>query len=57
MKTEIISIFENREDVDKILFKIKKFSFSDFSKHPHFEFSVLESAIMESRHSLHDYRL
>lgn len=42
MKTEIISIFEKREDIDKILFKIKEFSFSDFSKHPHFEFSLLE---------------
>lgn len=47
MKTKIISIFKKEEEITKIVNKIKIYSFNDFTKHEHFEFSVMEKATDE----------
>ncbi|MFA7708277.1 MAG: hypothetical protein WCX73_04985 [Candidatus Pacearchaeota archaeon] len=47
MKVKIISIFKKEEEINKIINKIKNYSFDDFSKHKHFEFSVMEKATDE----------
>lgn len=47
MKVKIISIFKKEEGINKIINKIKNYSFDDFSKHKHFEFSIIEKATDE----------
>ena len=42
MKSKIISVFKKEEELRKIINKIKDYSFGDFSRHWHFEFSVME---------------
>ncbi len=42
MKNEIISIITKREEIEKILEKVRIFDFDDLRKHSHFEFSVME---------------
>ncbi len=45
---KIISIFKNKEDINKIINIIKNYSFENLTKHPHFEFSVMEKATNEN---------
>ena len=47
MKSEIISIFKKDDDIKKITDRIKNYSFDDFLRHEHFEFSVMEKATDE----------
>ncbi len=47
MKTRIISIFKKEEEIIKIVNKIRNYSFDDFKRHEHFEFSILEKATDE----------
>ena len=47
MKTKIISIYKKEEEIKKIINKIKDYSFDDFSRHWHFEFSIMEKATDE----------
>jgi hypothetical protein len=42
MKTEIISVFTKKEDIDKIIDSLKGLMFDEIEKHPHFEFSIME---------------
>jgi hypothetical protein len=44
---KIIFIFKKEEEINKIIDKIKDYSFEDFKKHKHFEFSLLEKATDE----------
>ena len=47
MKTKIISIFKKEDEIKRVISKIKDYSFDDFSRHEHFEFSVMEKATDE----------
>ena len=47
MKVKIIAIFKKEEEINKIVNKIKEYSFNDFQRHKHFEFSILEKATDE----------
>ena len=42
MGVKIISIYTKKEDIDKIIDKIKNYDFSSLKKSSHFEFSILE---------------
>lgn len=42
MRSKIISILTKKEDINKIIDKVKDYSFDDLDKHSHFEFSVME---------------
>ncbi len=42
MSTQIISVLTKKEDIRKIIDKIKVYSFEELERHPHFEFSILE---------------
>jgi len=44
MKINIIEIYKNEEEIKKIVERIKGYSFKDFKKTFHFEFSILEKA-------------
>lgn len=44
---KIIFIFKKEEEINRIIDKIKDYSFEDFKKHKHFEFSLLEKATDE----------
>lgn len=48
MKIKILAIYKKDEEIQKILDRIKNYSFDDFVKHTHFEFSVLEKATDEN---------
>lgn len=41
---KIIKIYKTQKEINKIINKIKDYSFNDFNEHPHFEFSVMEKA-------------
>ena len=42
MSIKIIQIYTKEEEIKGIINKIKKYSFSEFIKHKHFDFSVME---------------
>ncbi len=42
MKSHIITVFKKEEEIQKITEKLKKYSFDELDKHPHFEFSIME---------------
>ncbi len=42
MKTKIISIFKSENEIKKIIEKVKAYSFDEFYKHFHYEFSVMQ---------------
>ncbi len=42
MKSHIIAVFKKEEEIKKITEKLRKYSFDELDKHPHFEFSVME---------------
>ncbi|MEK7548976.1 MAG: hypothetical protein AAB496_00580 [Patescibacteria group bacterium] len=44
MKTKIIKIYKTQDEINKLTNKIKNYTFSDFNKHQHFEFSLVEKA-------------
>lgn len=44
MKVKILKIYKNRDEIKKIVNKIKNYSFNDLGKHEHFKFSLMEKA-------------
>lgn len=42
MQDEIIAIYEKEEDIEPLREKLKKFSFDELIKHPHFYYSLAE---------------
>ena len=47
MKVKIIAVFKEEGEIIKIIDKIKDYSFDDFQRYKHFEFSILEKATDE----------
>jgi len=47
MKTKIIAVYKKEDEIAKIINKIKNYSFDEFQKHRHYEFSILEKATDE----------
>jgi hypothetical protein len=47
MQVRIIAIYKKQDEIDKIVNKVKNYSFNDFIKHKHFEFSIIEKATDE----------
>ncbi len=45
MRTEIISVFTKREDIERIVDRIRIFKFEELGRHRHFEFSVDEKLV------------
>jgi len=48
MKVKIIAVFKEKEEINKIVNKIKDYSFGDFQRDKHFEISILEKATDEN---------
>ena len=44
MQDEIIAVYEKSEEIEKIVGRLKKFSFTDLQKTRHFEYSLMEKA-------------
>ena len=44
MKTKILAIYKNESEIKKIVDKIRDYSFDNFIRHSHFEFSLMEKA-------------
>jgi len=44
MKTKILAIYKNESEIKKIVDKIRDYSFDNFIRHSHFEFSFMEKA-------------
>ena len=42
MKTKVLAIYKNENEIKKIIDKIRNYSFDNFIRHSHFEFSVME---------------
>src|SRR3989339_466901 len=42
MATTILKIYQTKEEINKLIKEINEYSFDDFKKHFHFEFSVME---------------
>jgi len=47
MKTKILAIYKNESEIKKIVDKIRDYSFDNFIRHSHFEFSLMEKATDE----------
>lgn len=44
MNIKILKIYKSKEEIDRIVDKIRDYSFKDLEKHFHFEFSIMEKA-------------
>lgn len=44
MNIKILKIYKSREEIDRIVDKIRNYSFKELEKHFHFEFSIMEKA-------------
>lgn len=42
MKSKIIAVFKKENEIQKIIEKLKDYSFDEIDKHSHFEFSIME---------------
>lgn len=42
MKTTLKKIYFKREEIDKIISQLQKYSFNQLKRHKHFEFSIME---------------
>ncbi len=42
MKSYIVSVFKKEEEIKRIIENIRKYSFDELNRHPHFELSVME---------------
>jgi|TARA_Y100000310_G_C20456860_1_gene703464 hypothetical protein len=48
MRVRIIAIYKKEEEIKKIIDKIKNYSFKDFSRTYHFDFSILKKSTDEN---------